>query len=130
MTKRLIKIIKDEMTSLEYIEFPDNSNVSIDLTDTDGNQIFVGDILYDSNSDTYFTVFEVPGGFAIESNPKSFGLYDLNDPFPCYESTADRQTASYIQGNCVVAGNIDSHKLLYDKIKSMYEKNIITLRNR
>ena len=59
----------------------------IRLSDKNGIDIHVGDILYWNDKDTYFTVFEVPGGYAIESNPKSFGLYDPDDPFPVYEST-------------------------------------------
>ena len=92
----------------------------IRLSDKNGIDIHVGDILYWSDRDTYFTVFEVPGGYAIESNPKSFGLYDPNDPFPVYESTGDAQTASFMSSNLEVIGNIYTNSELYNKIKDEY----------
>lgn len=93
----------------------------IGLTDRNDKRIYTGDIL--SNGDIYHTVFEVPGGYAIESNPVSFGLYDENDPFPVYESTADQQTASYIRSNCEVVGNIYQDVELYNKIKDEYKSS-------
>lgn len=92
----------------------------IRLSDKNGIDIHVDDILYWSDKDTYFTVFEVPGGYAIESNPRSFGLYDRNDPFPVYESTGDAQTASFISSNLEVIGNIYMNSELYNKIKDEY----------
>lgn len=95
-------------------------NLKIRLSDKNGVSICVGDILYWKDKDTYFTVFEVPGGYGIESNPKSFGLYDPDDPFPVYESTGDAQTASFIQGNLEVIGNIYLNNELHNKIKDEY----------
>lgn len=92
----------------------------IRLSDKNGIDIHVDDILYWSDKDTYFTVFEVPGGYAIESNPRSFGLYDQNDPFPVYESTGDAQTASFISSNLEVIGDIYMNSELYNKIKDEY----------
>lgn len=92
----------------------------IRLSDKNGIDIHVGDILYWNDKDTYFTVFEVPGGYAIESNPKSFGLYDQNDPFPVYESTGDAQTASFIRNSLEVIGDIYTNSELYNKIKDEY----------
>lgn len=92
----------------------------IRLTDKNEVSIRVGDILYWKDRDTYFTVFEVPGGYAIESNPRSFGLYDSNDNFPVYESTGDAQTASFISNNLEVIGNIHTNSDLYNEIKDEY----------
>lgn len=92
----------------------------IRLSDKNGIDIWVGDILYWNDRDTYFTVFEVPGGYAIESNPKSFGLYDPSDPFPVYESTGDAQNASFIQSSLEIIGNIYLNEELYNKIKNEY----------
>lgn len=128
--KVLVKIIENGISRLDYHTYPLNFKQCIDLCDSDDNMIFVDDILYDSTSDTYFTVFKVPGGFAIESNPKSFGLYDENDQFPVYESTGDAQTSSYVKSNCVVVGNISTHQDLYNKIKSDYEKRVSEIGNR
>ena len=95
--------------------------LSIRLSDCKGKDICVGDILYDSERHVYYTVFEVPGGFAIEGNPECFGLYSDSDPFPIYESTADPQTSSYIRSSCEVIGNIEDNKNLYNKIRDEYE---------
>lgn len=99
----------------------DGMDDCIRLKDIDGTDIFVNDILYCDKSDTYYTVFEVPGGYAIESNPKSFGIYDKDDLMPVYESTADPQASSYISMNLKVIGNIHENKELYNKIKDEYK---------
>lgn len=107
--------------SKEVLCHMDSMDDCINLKDSNGVDIYVNDILYCSQCDTYYTVFEVPGGYAIESNPKSFGIYDKNDLMPVYESTADPQTSSYISMNLKVIGNIHENKELYNKIKDEYK---------
>ena len=74
------------------------------LLDRNSKEIYEGDIL-EGHDKRKLTVFSVPGGFAIESNPIAFG-YGYQDGQNCYESIGDKQTASYIQGNCTVIGNV------------------------
>lgn len=119
-----IRIFKDGHISYEPVLDSDDGLVimkNIHLNDKNSNSIYVGDILYNKRKDAYHTIFEVPGGFAIESNPVAFGIYDPNDPFPIWESTADQQTSSYISSNCEVVGNIYENVELYSKIKDEYK---------
>lgn len=122
---RLIRIIEDGVIKVHDIaKYYDVEMDSIELKDNSGTEIFVGDILYNSYTDTYHTVFKVPGGYAIESNPKSFGIYDhfhnnKTEMTLVYESTGDPQTSSYISQSCKVIGNI-YEGTLYNDIKSLY----------
>ena len=73
------------------------------LRDKNGNDIYEGDILEYKNElgrHYKYIVFEVDGGFAINTFDSDFGK-----PTPFYDSCADMQTAQWIK-QCIVIGNI------------------------
>jgi hypothetical protein len=120
--RKKIKLINNGVTSIIYE--PEYTGVKLDfinLQDMNGQDIFVGDILYCKNTDTYFTVFEMPGGYCIEGNPKFFGLHEDSDPFPIVESISEPQTSSFIRESCSVVGDIYTSKELYKSIKDEYK---------
>jgi len=71
------------------------------LKDKNGKEIYASDILLDSNGNKKYRVFNVAGGFAINTHQDDL---DRNTPF--YTALADMQTASYVNGCCEVIGNI------------------------
>lgn len=73
----------------------------IGLKDKNGRDIYVDDILEDENQKLKYNVFEVSGGFAINTHQN-----DFNRKTPFYTATSDMQTSSYINGNCKVVGNL------------------------
>ncbi len=82
------------------------------LQDKNGNDIWEGDIFKDDVLRYVRTVFRVPGGFAFESNPISFG-YDHTEQLYPYSPIAEMQTASWLSQCCEVIGNIhDNPELL------------------
>ena len=76
----------------------------IGLKDIKGKEAYSGAIFKD-NKGVIRTIFEVPGGFATESNPVSFGYGYQNNSNPT-EALSDKQTASWFEGNCEIVGNI------------------------
>lgn len=94
----------DKNTVGQYIGIKDRNNI----------RIFDGDIIKDIYTDKIYTVFYVAGGFAIESNPESFGYGSQNETNPT-EPLSDMQMRRYIEDNCNVIGNIyDNNELLYN----------------
>lgn len=92
-----------ELSTLERIN--DVVIVSfIGLKDKNGKEAYTGAI-YKDNKDVIRTIFEVPGGFATESNPVSFGYGFQHNTNPT-EALSDQQTASWFEGNCEIIGNI------------------------
>jgi len=77
---------------------------AIGLTDDTGRHIYVGDNLIDDKGNKY-NVFEVNGGFAINTHQSDFGK-----PTPFYESTADMQTSSFITAALTVFSTIHDVK--------------------
>lgn len=65
------------------------------LQDKNGTDIWEGDIFKDDVLRYVRTVFRVPGGFAFESNPISFG-YDHTEQLYPYSPIAEMQTASWL----------------------------------
>ena len=87
----------------------------IGLKDIKGKEAYSGAIFKD-NKGVIRTIFEVPGGFATESNPVSFGYGYQNNSNPT-EALSDKQTASWFEGNCEIIGNIfENPELLNKKI--------------
>lgn len=109
-----IHVIDDEKCETNtYVIKGETLGQYINLTDIDGQKIYVGDILQraDTNGKIYrYKVFEVPGGFGINEHQD-----DLNKKsIPFYAGTSDMQTASFIQGIKIV-GNIHENKELLCK---------------
>jgi hypothetical protein len=87
----------------------------IGLKDIKGKEAYSGAIFKD-NKGVIRTIFEVPGGFATESNPISFGYGFQSNSNPT-EALSDKQTASWFEGNCEIIGNIfENPELLNKKI--------------
>mgnify|MGYP001068717870 CR=1 FL=1 len=87
----------------------------IGLKDVNGKEAYSGAIFKD-NKGVIRTIFEVPGGFATESNPISFGYGFQSNSNPT-EALSDKQTASWFEGNCEIIGNIfENPELLNKKI--------------
>lgn len=80
------------------------------LKDKNDKKIWVGDIFKDDRG-VVRSVFRVPGGFAFEANPVSFG-YDHRSPVYPYSPLADLQSASWLSQCCEVIGNIHDHEHL------------------
>jgi hypothetical protein len=87
----------------------------IGLKDIKGKEAYTGAIFKDKKG-VIRTIFEVPGGFATESNPISFGYGFQSNSNPT-EALSDKQTASWFEGNCEIIGNIfENPELLNKKI--------------
>lgn len=83
------------------------------LKDKNGAEIYEGDIIRSENGIIH-TIFSVPGGFAIESNPVAFG-YNSNTINP-YDGLSDEQNSSFVRVACRIIGNIhDNPELLTKK---------------
>ena len=90
---------------------PETVGQYLSLCDKNNKKAFVGDIFKDGRG-VIRTIFNVPAGFAFESNPVSFGHGYQNGINP-YEAFSDRQNASWFFQNCEIIGNIhDNPKLL------------------
>lgn len=82
------------------------------LKDKNGKDIWEGDIFKDDNHGIVRSIFRVPGGFAFEDNPVSFG-YDHRAPVYPYSPIADSQNVAWLAQCCEVIGNIhDNPELL------------------
>ncbi len=78
----------------------------IGLKCVDNTELYSGDILQEvSRPKNMYVIFEVPGGFAINIHQSDFGKETQ-----FYESTANRQTADFIQNSCKKIGNIYDNK--------------------
>ena len=87
----------------------------IGLKDIKGKEAYTGAIFKDKKG-VIRTIFEVPGGFATESNPISFGYGFQSNSNPT-EALSDKQTAYWFEGNCEIIGNIfENPELLTKKI--------------
>lgn len=73
--------------------------------DKNDNDLFVGDILKYIKLDgsiNLFKIFEVSGGYAINTHQDDFYKKDIE----FYTGLSDMQTISFIKGNCERIGNI------------------------
>lgn len=97
---RLFMNIQTGMGSSNLVLLP-----YINLSDKEGNKLYVGDII-EGHRNIRHTIFEVPGGYAIEGSPHIFGFHKEDDQFPVYDPTSDMQTSLYISESCIRIGNI------------------------
>ena len=75
-----------------------------------GTDLYTKDLIEDDRG-IVRTVFAVEGGFVIESNPVSFGRYQLGkDYVNPVEALADEQNSSWLQ-SCKVIGNLHDHDI-------------------
>lgn len=88
--------------------------LSANMIDNDGVEIFEGDILEDvklDGSKRFYKVFREKGGLVINTHQDDF--YKPCDKISFYEALADMQTSGYVTSNCRVIGNIiDNPELL------------------
>ena len=100
-------------------KYPKNIQVMpfVGLTDKNGKPAFVGNIYKEvrlDGSERYYRIFEVPGGFAINTHQDDF--YRPDEMVYFWSGLSDMQTASFFQNSLVEIGNVfDNPELLAKK---------------
>jgi hypothetical protein len=97
----------------------------VNLKDKNRKGIYIGDILYDECSDTYYTVFDTIHGPAIEADPKVHGLNSESRPCFIYDLLSNDEVADYVHTDTEIKGSIKSNAYLYNQVRVKYNNGLI-----